>query len=168
MYQSSTEYKCLRLIAVLAHHSGAIHTILFTKNRILSGSDDMSVGIVNILPDGSLMLSKLLQGHVSRVRALDYQADQVLSGSDDRSVKLWSLSAGMCILYVFGLNTWKSARSDRTLKCCSDTFKTNSKIVGIVVISKLGTKTNLKKVDFSSRYFPTLGWQMHFKTNKCN
>ena len=65
----------------------------------------MSVGIVNILPDGSLMLSKLLQGHVSRVRALDYQADQVLSGSDDRSVKLWSLSAGMCILYVFGLNT---------------------------------------------------------------
>ena len=99
MYQSSTEYKCLRLIAVLAHHSGAIHTILFTKNRILSGSDDMSVGIVNILPDGSLMLSKLLQGHVSRVRALDYQADQVLSGSDDRSVKLWSLSAGMWHVY---------------------------------------------------------------------
>ena len=131
MYQSSTEYKCLRLIAVLAHHSGAIHTILFTKNRILSGSDDMSVGIVNILPDGSLMLSKLLQGHVSRVRALDYQADQVLSGSDDRSVKLWSLSAGMCILYVFGLNTWKSARSDRTLKCCSDTLRQILKLLAL-------------------------------------
>ena len=101
IYQSSIEYKCLRLIAILAHHSGAIHTILFAKNRILSGSDDMSVGIVNILPNGSLMLSKLLQGHVSRVRALDYQADQVLSGSDDRSVKLWSLSAGMCILYMY-------------------------------------------------------------------
>ena len=54
----------------------------------------MSVGVVNILPDGSLMLFKMLQGHVSRVRALDCHGDRVLSGSDDRSVKLWSLSPG--------------------------------------------------------------------------
>ena len=53
-----------------------------------------SVGVVTILPDGSLMLSKLLQGHVSRVRALDCHGDRVLSGSDDRTVKLWSLNSG--------------------------------------------------------------------------
>ena len=53
-----------------------------------------SVGVVTILPDGSLMLSKLLQGHVSRVRALDCHRDRVLSGSDDRTVKLWSLNSG--------------------------------------------------------------------------
>jgi WD40 repeat protein len=61
----------------------------------LSCSDDMSVGVVSVMPDGSLMLSKLLHGHVSRVRALDSQADMVLSGSDDRSVKLWSLLPGI-------------------------------------------------------------------------
>ena len=73
---------------------GAIHCIQFQNGRILTASDDMSVGVVNILPDGSLMLFKMLQGHVSRVRALDCHGDRVLSGSDDRSVKLWSLSPG--------------------------------------------------------------------------
>ena len=56
-----------------------------------------SVGVVTILPDGSLMLSKLLQGHVSRVRALDCHRDRVLSGSDDRTVKLWSLNSGKIV-----------------------------------------------------------------------
>ena len=59
-----------------------------------------SVGVVTILPDGSLMLSKLLQGHVSRVRALDCHRDRVLSGSDDRTVKLWSLNSGK-MKYIF-------------------------------------------------------------------
>ena len=59
-----------------------------------------SVGVVTILPDGSLMLSKLLQGHVSRVRALDCHRDRVLSGSDDRTVKLWSLNSGKIVLDI--------------------------------------------------------------------
>ena len=76
--------------------TGAIHTIIFHDGKLLSGSDDMSVGVVNITEDDtkSLILSKLLQGHVSRVRALDCQSDKVLSGSDDRSVKLWSIETG--------------------------------------------------------------------------
>ena len=41
VYESSSEFKCLRLTAILAHHNGAIHTILFQDGRILSGSDDM-------------------------------------------------------------------------------------------------------------------------------
>ena len=95
VYESSSDFRCLRLIAILAHHTKAIHTIIFQDGKILSGSDDMSVGIVNISnADGSLMLVKLLQGHVSRVRALDCEADKVLSGSDDRCVKLWSIEPG--------------------------------------------------------------------------
>lgn len=94
VYESSETFKCLRLTAILTHHSGAIHSVVFQNDRLLSCSDDMSVGVVNILQDGSLILIKLLQGHVSRVRALDCQADCVLSGSDDRSVKLWSLTPG--------------------------------------------------------------------------
>ena len=41
VYESSSEFKCLRLTAILAHHNGAIHTIKFQDGRILSGSDDM-------------------------------------------------------------------------------------------------------------------------------
>ena len=63
-----------------------------------------SVGVVTILPDGSLMLSKLLQGHVSRVRALDCHRDRVLSGSDDRTVKLWSLNSGKIVLDITNLS----------------------------------------------------------------
>jgi len=33
----------------------------------------MTIGVVNICHDGSLILSKLLHGHVSRVRAIDIQ-----------------------------------------------------------------------------------------------
>ncbi|CAB4061071.1 unnamed protein product [Lepeophtheirus salmonis] len=53
---------------------------------------DMTIGIANILPNGSLVLSKILHGHVSRIRAVDAQGNKAISGSDDRSVKLWNLS----------------------------------------------------------------------------
>ena len=72
----------------------AIQIVIFHDGKLLSGSDDMSVGIVSITDGSTLILSKLLQGHVSRVRALDCQSDKVLSGSDDRSVKLWSIETG--------------------------------------------------------------------------
>lgn len=42
----------------------------------------------SLLPNGSLVLSKLLHGHVSRVRSIDVQSGRILSGSDDRSLKV--------------------------------------------------------------------------------
>lgn len=94
VYEASQEYKCLRLTAILAHHKQAIHKIHFTaNNHIVSCSDDMTIGVVAILKDGSLLLAKLLHGHVSRVRAIDVQKNHLLSGSDDRSVKLWGLTS---------------------------------------------------------------------------
>lgn len=92
IYECSHQFKCLRLKAILAFHSSTIHSILFVDSSyILSCSDDMTIGVVTILPNGSLVLSKRLHGHVSRVRAVDVQRGKILSGSDDRSVKLWSL-----------------------------------------------------------------------------
>ena len=68
VYESSNEFKCLRLVTVLAHHTGAIHTVIFHDGKLLSGSDDMSVGIVNITGEDSskskLILSKLLQAKI--------------------------------------------------------------------------------------------------------
>ena len=102
IYEASSDFKCLKLRTILAHHGGAIHSILFhlsssssiinnITGHILSCSDDMTVGVVCVLRDGSLLLSKLLHGHVGRVRSIHVQGDRVISGSDDRSVKLWSL-----------------------------------------------------------------------------
>ena len=68
VYESSNEFKCLRLVTILAHHTGAIHTVIFHDGKLLSGSDDMSVGIVNIMGEDSskskLILSKLLQAKI--------------------------------------------------------------------------------------------------------
>ena len=68
VYESSNEFKCLRLVTILAHHTGAIHTVIFHDGKLLSGSDDMSVGIVNITGEDSskskLILSKLLQAKI--------------------------------------------------------------------------------------------------------
>jgi WD40 repeat protein len=92
---ASKELHKLKLVAMLAHHSGSIHKIVFHAGHIISCSNDMTVGVVTVyLQDGSLRLSKLLHGHVSRVRTIDAEGDKVLSGSDDRSVKLWSLNQG--------------------------------------------------------------------------
>ena len=44
--------------------TGAIHTIIFNDGKLLSGSDDMSVGVVTITDNQSLVLSKLLQARL--------------------------------------------------------------------------------------------------------
>jgi len=106
VYEASSDFKCLKLRTILAHHGGAIHSIIFhlvtsssmvsnIMGHILSCSDDMTVGVVCVLRDGSLLLSKLLHGHVGRVRSIHVQGDRVISGSDDRSVKLWNLDSLM-------------------------------------------------------------------------
>ena len=92
LYECNQLFRSLRLTAILAHHTRSIRSIVFTDNRqIVSCSDDMTIGIVSILSNGSLQLTKLLHGHVSRVRAIDVQNGKIISGSDDRSVKLWSI-----------------------------------------------------------------------------
>ena len=94
LYECNHQFRCLRLSIVLTHHTGAVRSIVFSdQNHIVSCSDDMTIGVVTILPNGALQLTKLLHGHVSRVRAINVQNGRILSGSDDRSVKLWSLNS---------------------------------------------------------------------------
>ena len=91
VYESVQESKCVQLTAILAHHTSLIYKIIFHNDSIISCSDDMTIGLVTILPDGALVLSKILNGHVSRVKCLYAQLDKLISGSDDRTVKLWNL-----------------------------------------------------------------------------
>jgi len=94
VYENVADSTSVHITAILAHHSAAVHKILFHNDQIISCSDDMTVGLVKALPDGALLLTKILQGHVSRIRAIDAQNDSILSGSDDRTVKLWSSNSG--------------------------------------------------------------------------
>ena len=93
VYESVQESKCVHLTAILAHHTSLIYKIIFHKDSIISCSDDMTIGLVTILHDGALVLSKILNGHVSRVKCLYAQLDKLISGSDDRTVKLWNLNS---------------------------------------------------------------------------
>ena len=77
----------------------------------------------SLLPNGSLVLSKLLHGHVSRVRSIDVQSGRILSGSDDRSLKVRdSECVGTC-LFLEHLHTYIpyffifSARDFLTFSC---------------------------------------------------
>jgi len=90
VYENIFESNMIHITAILAHHSSVVHSILFHGNQIISCSDDMTIGLVTMLSDGALVLSKLLQGHVSRVKTLAAQYDKIISGSDDRTAKLWT------------------------------------------------------------------------------
>lgn len=92
LYECNHQFRSLRHTAVLSHHKSAIRSIIFAdSHHIVSCSDDMTIGVVSIMSNGALHLTKLLHGHVSRVKAISVQNARILSGSDDRSVKLWSL-----------------------------------------------------------------------------
>ena len=61
IYQSIIKSGLVHITAILAHHTASVHKILFYKDQIISCSDDMTVGIVSLLPDGALVLSKILK-----------------------------------------------------------------------------------------------------------
>lgn len=92
----------ITISAILAHHSSQVHNVLFNGDQIISCSDDMTIGIVTILSDSSLILTRILQGHVSRVKIIQCLDEQILSGSDDRTVKLWNSKRSSKALNTFG------------------------------------------------------------------
>ena len=61
VYQSIINSGLVYITAILAHHTASVHKILFYKDQIISCSDDMTVGIVSLLSDGALVLSKILK-----------------------------------------------------------------------------------------------------------
>ena len=71
VYQSIiTQSGSVHITAILAHHAATVHKILFHKDQIISCSDDMTVGIVSLLPDGALVLSKILKVSSDKIREI--------------------------------------------------------------------------------------------------
>jgi len=71
VYQSIiTQSGSVHITAILAHHAATVHKILFYKDQIISCSDDMTVGIISLLPDGALVLSKILKVSSDKIREI--------------------------------------------------------------------------------------------------
>ncbi|EIW84774.1 cell division control protein 4 [Coniophora puteana RWD-64-598 SS2] len=84
-----------------AHGSSVVTSLLLSRGRIISASDDHSIHVYSLL-SGELLHS--LEGHESGVWANAAKGDTLVSGSSDRTVRVWDLATGKCT-HVFGGHT---------------------------------------------------------------
>ena len=84
-----------------AHGSSVVTSLIFSRGRIISASDDHSIRVYSPAT-GKLVRS--LEGHEGGVWALAACKDTLVSGSTDRTLRIWDLSTGKCT-HVFGGHT---------------------------------------------------------------
>ena len=149
VYEHEMESKCVHITAILAHHSSAVHSVLFHEDKIISCSDDMTIGLVTVCSDGALVLTKILQGHVSRVKTIVAEKDKILSGSDDRTVKLWTTDSGK--IRVFFEKLIRMSRSRDTKRIFSSVFL--SKNQSFSEIHSKYSKNSFKKLCILTCFF---------------
>ncbi|GAB1519810.1 SCF ubiquitin ligase complex subunit cdc4 [Rhizoctonia solani] len=103
-------YNQPRRLTFAAHGSSVVTCLLFSRNRIISASDDHQIHVYSPTT-GELLLR--LEGHEGGVWALavspnspsaPHATDCLVSGSTDRTVRIWDLSNGKCT-HVFGGHT---------------------------------------------------------------
>ncbi|KAG8684481.1 SCF ubiquitin ligase complex subunit cdc4 [Ceratobasidium sp. 395] len=99
-----------RRLTFAAHGSSVVTCLLFSRNRIISASDDHQIHVYSPVT-GELQLR--LEGHEGGVWALAVSpnspsapgaTDSLVSGSTDRTVRIWDLENGKCT-HVFGGHT---------------------------------------------------------------
>lgn len=99
-----------RRLTFPAHGSSVVTCLLFSRNRIISASDDHQIHVYSPTT-GELLLR--LEGHEGGVWALavspnspsaPHATDSLVSGSTDRTVRIWDLETGKCT-HVFGGHT---------------------------------------------------------------
>lgn len=86
-------------------HDSIVTCLLFSRDRIISASDDHSIHVYSAVTGQRLMS---LDGHEGGVWAIavtrSSDSDFLVSGSTDRTVRIWDLTTGHC-KYVFGGHT---------------------------------------------------------------
>lgn len=78
-----------------------VTSLLVVGDKIISGSDDMSIHIYDI---NKGELTKRLLGHDGGVWALQNYGNALVSGSTDRTVRVWNIETGKCT-HVFDGHT---------------------------------------------------------------
>lgn len=82
-----------KTISFPGHGTNVVTCLQFDEDKIVSGSDDMSI---HIYETSTGVLRKRLVGHEGGVWALQYWGDSLVSGSTDRSVRVWDMDEGRC------------------------------------------------------------------------
>jgi WD40 repeat protein len=90
-----------------AHGSNVVTCLHFDGRRIITGSDDNSVGVWDAAT-GALL--RHMTGHEGGVWALAVCGDTVVSGSTDRSIRVWDIADGRCSHTLWGHTS--------TVRCC--------------------------------------------------
>ncbi|RKP24072.1 WD40-repeat-containing domain protein, partial [Syncephalis pseudoplumigaleata] len=90
-----------------AHGSNVVTCLHFDGRRIITGSDDNSVGVWDSAT-GALL--RHMTGHEGGVWALAVCGDTVVSGSTDRSIRVWDIADGRCSHILWGHTS--------TVRCC--------------------------------------------------
>eukprot|EP01105_Mastigella_eilhardi_P021408 TRINITY_DN517_c3_g1_i4.p1 TRINITY_DN517_c3_g1~~TRINITY_DN517_c3_g1_i4.p1 ORF type:complete len:350 (+),score=66.94 TRINITY_DN517_c3_g1_i4:34-1050(+) len=87
----------------LDHHSDIVTSVMVHEGKILSGSHDRSIHVVDPATGRSLL--KIPRAHKAGVSALAYDTDTdtITSGSYDQRVKVWSKD-GVCMHELKGLS----------------------------------------------------------------
>lgn len=104
----------------LAGHKEIVWSVLFDGDRIVSGSEDMSI---KIWEAESGMCLNTLKGHKNGVICLSNWGDRVVSGSADGTIRVWDQESGQCMRTI---NTYSSVWSlqilgDKVFCGCVDT-----------------------------------------------
>ncbi|KAI9327236.1 WD40-repeat-containing domain protein, partial [Zopfochytrium polystomum] len=90
-----------KTISFPGHGNNVVTCLQFDDDKIVSGSDDMTI---HIYETNTGRLRKKLVGHEGGVWALQYWEDSLVSGSTDRSVRVWDMDTGLCT-HVFDGHT---------------------------------------------------------------
>ena len=112
---------------VIPAHEGSVNSLTVCGDRLLSASDDGSVGVWSLRtgwgprdyrprwgpvcevgsPAGEC--ERRLRGHQGRVLSVIGWGGEAASGSCDNSVRVWELSMGECVSTLEGHNAWVNA-----------------------------------------------------------
>ncbi|TPX31202.1 hypothetical protein SmJEL517_g05423 [Synchytrium microbalum] len=82
-----------RQVSFPGHGFNVVTCLQFDGDKIVSGSDDMSIHIYDTKTGAC---RKKLEGHEGGVWALQYWNNVLVSGSTDRTVRVWDMQRGVC------------------------------------------------------------------------
>ncbi|KAJ3192134.1 SCF ubiquitin ligase complex subunit cdc4 [Irineochytrium annulatum] len=82
-----------KTVSFPGHGSSVVTCLQFDDDKIVSGSDDMSI---HIYDTNTGQLRRKLVGHEGGVWALQYWNQALVSGSTDRTVRVWDMETGRC------------------------------------------------------------------------
>ncbi|TPX33288.1 hypothetical protein SeMB42_g07495 [Synchytrium endobioticum] len=82
-----------RHVSFPGHGFNVVTCLQFDGDKVVSGSDDMSIHVYDTLTGAC---RKKLEGHEGGVWALQYWNNVLVSGSTDRTVRVWDMERGVC------------------------------------------------------------------------